>query len=74
MKNQNGMTFILHWVYYLLYCSISASASELSTSSHSIGLNFSCKYWNATNSAGTMNICSIMPMNMPPMAEVPSVR
>ena len=34
---------------------------------------FSCKYWKATNSAGTMNIWHIIPINIPPMAPAPSV-
>ena len=68
--------FIHHssFCIYLVYCSISGSASELSTSSHSIGFTFSCRYWKATNRAGTMNICNIIPINIPPMAEVPNVR
>ncbi len=67
---------VLHssFLIYFVYCSISGSASELSTSVHSIGLIFSCRYWNATNRAGTIKICRIIPINIPPMAEVPSVR
>ena len=40
----------------------------------SIGLTFSCKYWKTTNSAGTIKIWQIIPINIPPIEAVPSVR
>ena len=48
--------------------------SLLSKSFHSIGFTFSCRYWKATNNAGTIKIWQIIPINIPPMAAVPKVR
>lgn len=63
----------LYW-HYLVYCSISELASLLSISSHVIGLIFSCKYSKITNNEGTIKIWNNIPINIPPMADVPSER
>ena len=39
-----------------------------------VGLIFSCNHWNTTNNTGTMKICRIIPINIPPIVEAPNVR
>jgi hydrophobic/amphiphilic exporter-1 (mainly G- bacteria), HAE1 family len=64
-----GIVFVLCFVFiYLLL------ASLLSISSHVIGLIFSCKYSKITNNEGTIKIWNNIPINIPPMADVPSER